>query len=99
MQLKIVRLLLERNASVDQRNGAHLTPLAIVCLTSYRARDGAKHGRPMNVMPLIELLLEYKADPKAMVGIDPCEPLVGIVLRNEDKDVIPEVVEFFRQFA
>jgi ankyrin repeat protein len=97
MQFRVVRLLLEHGAYPNATNAANMSPLAIEALsqTVYYARK-----RPqIDPMAIIQLLIDHRANPRAEVGINPCERLVDMMLRPQKDPFVPEVVEYFRQFA
>lgn len=89
-QLDFVRHILSKGAEVDLRRFDNMTPLAIVCERAYRY--------PEQAVRLINLLMEYGADLTVKVGIDPCEPLPVIVMRNENNRMPSEIRKIFEKF-
>ena len=48
---------------------------------------------------IVRMLVEAGADPRKMIGPNLSERLVDLVLRNKDKAILQDVLEFFKQFA
>jgi ankyrin repeat protein len=89
----IIKVLIEHGADLESRNLHNWTPLACIALW------GADRYKQKYLLQSIKLLVKAGSDPRAKVGIDPCEPLVDKVLRNETGRVKKWVINYFKQYA